>query len=115
MMPNDSLQKVGKVIKVGKVEKMMPPKFLSYNKHMLSCVFLHNYIQVRSFRLHIMKCCILQGGQKAGGDRAAPIYIYIYIYIYTYIYIHIYIYIYIYIVCHNRVNDIMLWCMLLYH
>ena len=27
-----------------------------------------------------MKCCILQGGQKAGGDRTSPIYIYIYIY-----------------------------------
>ena len=28
-----------------------------------------------------MKFCILQGGQKAGGDRTSPIYVYIYIYI----------------------------------
>ena len=61
------------------------PKFLSYNKHVLSCLLLHNYIQVRSFRLHAMKFCILQGGQKAGGDRAAPISIYIYIYICVYV------------------------------
>ena len=70
---------------------------------------LHNYIQVRSFRLHVMKFCILQDGQKAGGDRAAPTYIYIYIHIYIYImywilYVYIYIYIYIYIYMYRERN-----------
>ena len=57
-----------------------------------------------------MKLCILQGGQKAGGDRAAPICIYIYIYIYIlyiyiyymyYVYIHIYIYTHIHMYTHS--------------
>ena len=68
-------------------------------------VFLHNYIQVRSFRLHVMKFCILQGGQKAGrGDRAAPIYMYIYIYICIYIYIYIFIYAYTYLYIYIYIN-----------
>ena len=61
-------------------------------------VFLHNCIQVRSFRLHTMTFCRLQGGQKAGGGIGHHPHIYIYIYIY-YVCKYIHIYIYIYIIC----------------
>ena len=57
---------------------------------MLSCAFCI-IIQVGSFRLHAMKFCILQGGQKAGGGIVQHPYMYIYIYIYMCIYIYIYI------------------------
>ena len=75
------------------------PKYQSsnttYNKHVFSCVFffLHNCIQVRSFRLHAMTFCRLQGGQKAGGWIGHHPYIYIYIYIYMYIHMYGHVYI----------------------
>ena len=63
------------------------PKYQSsnttHNKTTCVRVFVHNCIQVRSFRLHAMTICRLQGGQKAGGIGHHP---YIYIYIYTIVY-----------------------------
>ena len=81
-------------------DKRLPNIRAAIQHTMKTCfpVCLHNFIQVRSFRLHAMTFCRLKGGQKAGGDRTSPIYIYIYIYIYIHTYnIYIYIYIYTYI------------------